>query len=178
MPASPRKGPCTCSSTSSSITLAGLDGTPTYDEVEQGGTYYGMAVCGRAKLAHLAHTQDLAEELRGSGITLLTVDPLGPAAAATPNAAAMTPDILPPAVRHLWDDIQQGLRPASESAQPIVAAAIDPAFEGLAGLIVGPDGKPSEDLLPFLSPGISASARELTQRVLASAGHAEGENQR
>lgn len=49
----------------------------------------GMAVTGRAKLAH---NQDLAGELRGSGITLLAVDPLGPAAAATPNAAAMTPE--------------------------------------------------------------------------------------
>jgi NAD(P)-dependent dehydrogenase (short-subunit alcohol dehydrogenase family) len=152
--------------TSSSITIAAIDGAPTYEEVEQDREYFGMAVCGRAKLAHLAHSQDLAEELRGSGVTVLTVDPLGPAAAATPNAAAMTPEILPPAVRHLWEQIQEGLRPASESARPIVAAATDPAFDGAAGLVLGPDSAPSGELVKFLSPEISASVRTLTRRVL------------
>ncbi|WP_436764491.1 SDR family NAD(P)-dependent oxidoreductase [Streptosporangium sp. V21-05] len=155
--------------TSSSITVAAADGPLDYEEIEQAGDYYGMAVCGRAKLARLAHSQDLAEELRGSGITVLSVDPLGPAAAATPNAAAMTPQILPPAVRHLWDAIQAGMRPASQSAGPIVAAAINPAFDDAAGLIVGPDGVPSQDLLTYLSPEISASVRTLTHRVLAEA---------
>jgi NAD(P)-dependent dehydrogenase (short-subunit alcohol dehydrogenase family) len=153
--------------TSSSITTAVLDGTPTYEEVEQDGEYYGMAVTGRAKLAHLAHNQDLAEELRGSGVAVLAVDPLGPAAAATPNAAAMTPEILPPAIRHLWEPIQSGMRSASESAEPIVAAATDPVFDGASGLVLGPDAAPSEDLLKLVSPEISASVRTLTQRVLA-----------
>lgn len=153
--------------TSSSITTAVLDGAPAYDDVEQGGEYVGMAVTGRAKLAHLAHTRNLAEDLRGSGITVLTVDPLGPAAAATPNAAAMTPEILPPALRHLWETIQEGLRPASQSARPIVAAAVDPAFDGAPGLVLGPDGAPSDDLLRFVTPEVSASVRALTRRVLA-----------
>ncbi|MDN5750172.1 MAG: SDR family NAD(P)-dependent oxidoreductase [Pseudonocardia sp.] len=154
--------------TSSSITTAVLDGTPTYDDVEQAGEYVGMAVTGRAKLAHLAHTRQLAEDLRESGITVLTVDPLGPAAAATPNAAAMTPEILPPALRHLWPQIQGGLRPASESARPIVAASVDPALDGASGLVLGPDGAPSEDLLQFVTPAVSASVRALTRRVLAA----------
>lgn len=153
--------------TSSSITAAVVDGTPTYDQVEQDGEYYGMAVTGRAKLAHLAHNQDLAQELRGSGVTVLAVDPLGPAAAATPNAAAMTPEILPPALRHLWEPIQDGMRSAPESAEPIVAAATDPAFEGASGLVLGPDAAPSEDLLKFVTPEVSASVRTLTRRVLA-----------
>jgi NAD(P)-dependent dehydrogenase (short-subunit alcohol dehydrogenase family) len=153
--------------TSSSITTAVFDGTPTFDQVEQDGEYYGMAVTGRAKLAHLAHNQDLAEELRGSGVTVLAVDPLGPAAAATPNAAAMTPEILPPALRHLWEPIQDGMRSASESAEPIVAAATDPAFEGASGLVLGPDAAPTEDLLTFVTPEVSASVRNLTRRVLA-----------
>jgi NAD(P)-dependent dehydrogenase (short-subunit alcohol dehydrogenase family) len=153
--------------TSSSITTAVLDGTPSYDEVEQDGEYYGMAVTGRAKLAHLAYNQDLAEELKGSGVTVLAVDPLGPAAAATPNAAAMTPQILPPALRHLWEPIQDGMRPASESAEPIVAAATDPAFDATSGLVLGPDAAPSEDLLKFVTPEVSASVRTLTRRVLA-----------
>ncbi|GAA2218235.1 hypothetical protein GCM10010413_04150 [Promicromonospora sukumoe] len=152
--------------TSSSITT--IDGTPTYDDVEQEGDHYGMAVTGRAKLAHLAHSQDLARELAPAGITVLAVDPLGPAAAATPNAAEMTPEILPPALRHLWDPIQDGMRPASGVVDAIVAAAVDPAFEGRSGLVLGPDGEPSEDLLRFVTPEISTSVRALTRRVLAS----------
>lgn len=154
--------------TSSSITTAVLDGAPTYDDVEQDGDYVGMAATGRAKLAHLAHTRQLAEDLRGSGVAVLTVDPLGPAAAATPNAAAMTPEILPPALRHLWPQIQGGLRPAAESARPIVAAAVDPALDGAEGLVLGPDGAPSEDLLQFVTPAVSASVRTLTRRVLTA----------
>lgn len=153
--------------TSSSITTAVLDGTPTYADIEQPGEYVGMAAAGRAKLAHLAYTRDLAEDLRGSGVTVLSVDPLGSAAAATPNAAAMTPEILPPALRHLWGPIQEGLRSASESARPIVAAAVDPALDGTSGLVLGPDGTPSEDLLQFVTPEVSAAVRTLTRRVLA-----------
>lgn len=152
--------------TSSSITTATLDGAPTYDGIEQDGDHHGMAVTGRAKLAHLAHNQDLGRELATSGVTVLAVDPLGPAAAATPNAAEMTPEILPPALRHLWDPIQDGLRPASEVVDAIVAAAVDPAFDGRSGLVLGPDGAPSRDLLQFLTPEISTSVRDLTRRVL------------
>ncbi|ANY08837.1 SDR family NAD(P)-dependent oxidoreductase [Pseudonocardia sp. HH130630-07] len=153
--------------TSSSITTAVLDGLPSYDAVEQDGEHHGMAVAGRAKLAHLAHNQDLARELAADGVTVLAADPLGPAAAATPNAAEMTPEILPPALRHLWEQIQDGLRPASEVVDPIVAAAVDPAFDGRAGLVLGPDGVPSQDLLRFVTPEVSASAGALTRRVLA-----------
>jgi NAD(P)-dependent dehydrogenase (short-subunit alcohol dehydrogenase family) len=152
---------------SSSITAAVVDGLPTYEEIEQDGEYYGMAVTGRAKLAHLAHALDLAEELKGSGISVLVVDPLGQAAAATPNGLAMTPEILPPAFRGRWDEIQQGLRPVAEGARPIVAAATDPAFDGATGLVLGPDAAPSKDLLQFLTPEISASVHALTRRVLA-----------
>lgn len=52
--------------TSSAITMAVLDGAPTYTGVEPGGEYVGMAVTGRAKLAHLAHMRDLAEDLRAA----------------------------------------------------------------------------------------------------------------
>ncbi|WFE53263.1 SDR family NAD(P)-dependent oxidoreductase [Micromonospora sp. WMMD1155] len=153
--------------TSSSITVAAVAGELTFEEVEQDGEYFGMAVAGRAKLAHLAHNQDLAEALRGSGVTVLAADPLGPAAAATPNAAEMTPEILPPPVRHLWDQIQAGLRPASDVARPIVVAATDPALAGAAGVVIGPDAAPSDELLTYLSSEASASARALTRRVLA-----------
>lgn len=151
----------------SSSSIAAVDGVPAYDDVEQDGEYYGMAVTGRAKLAHLAYTLDRAEDLRGSGISVLVVDPLGSAAAATPNGMAMTPEILPPAFRGLWDEIQQSLRPAAAGAGPIVAAATDPALDSATGVVLGPDAAPSEDLLRFVTPEISASVRRLTRRILA-----------
>jgi NAD(P)-dependent dehydrogenase (short-subunit alcohol dehydrogenase family) len=158
--------------TSSSITI--LDGAPNYDELEQDGDYFGMAVTGRAKLAHLAHTQDLSRRLEGSGLTVLSVDPVGPAAAATPNAAAMTPELLPPPIRHLWGQIQAGIRPVEECAEIIVAAATDPAFEGKTGVVVGPDGQPSENLKSYLNPEVAAASRALTERVLAGLDRGDG----
>jgi hypothetical protein len=101
-------------------------------------------------------------------VAVIVVDPLGPAAAATPNALAMTPEILPPAARHLWDHIRAGMRPAAEVAGAVVAAVTDPAFDRAWGVVLGPDAEPSGDLLAFLTPEISASSRELTRRVLAA----------
>lgn len=43
-------------------------------EIEQD-EYYGMAAPGRAKLAHLAYNQDLAERLRDSGVSVFAADP-------------------------------------------------------------------------------------------------------
>lgn len=154
--------------TSSSITTAMAEGAPTYEEIEQGGAHYGMAATGRAKLAHLAHDRSLATELHGTGVSLVVVDPVGPAAVATPNAAAMTPEILPPALRGLWDAIQAGLGSAADAARPVVAAATDPSLDDTTGVVLGPDGTPSEDLLRFVTPEVSASVRTLTRRVLGS----------
>lgn len=154
--------------TSSSITTAMAEGAPTYEEIEQGGEHYGMAATGRAKLAHLAHDRSLAAELHGTGVSLVVVDPVGPAAVATPNAAAMTPEILPLALRGLWDAIQAGLGSAADAARPVVAAATDPSLDDTTGVVLGPDGTPSEDLLRFVTPEVSASVRTLTRRVLGS----------
>jgi NAD(P)-dependent dehydrogenase (short-subunit alcohol dehydrogenase family) len=153
--------------TSSSITTAVIDGLPTYEDVEQDDGHYGMAVTGRAKLAHLAHSLDLAEQLRGSGVSVIVVDPVGPGAVETPNAAEMTPDILPPAIRGLWDQIQAGMGSAADVAGSIVTAATDPAFDDTTGVVLGPDATPSNDLVKFLTPEISESVRALTRRVLA-----------
>ncbi|MFJ9621925.1 SDR family NAD(P)-dependent oxidoreductase [Streptomyces sp. NPDC101181] len=153
--------------TSSSITTAVIDGLPTYEQIEQDGEYHGMAVAGRAKLAHLAHSLDLAEELSGSGVSVVVVDPVGPGAAATPNAAEMTPEILPPAIRGLWDQIQAGMVSADQVAHSVVTAATDPALDDFTGVTLGPDGKPSQDLVKYLTPDISDSVRALTRRVLA-----------
>ncbi|WP_405058886.1 SDR family NAD(P)-dependent oxidoreductase [Kribbella sp. NBC_01505] len=146
---------------SSSITT--LTGVPTYAGVEEDGEYYGMAATGRAKLAHLAHSLELAGELERTGVSVIVVDPLGPAAAATPNGLAMTPELLPPEFRHLWGQIQDGLRPADAGAPAIVAAA---TYNWPTGSVLGPDGRPSDDLVKYLTPEISAAVRSLTDRLL------------
>jgi NAD(P)-dependent dehydrogenase (short-subunit alcohol dehydrogenase family) len=152
--------------TSSSITAALLTGTPAYDDVEPG-EYYGMAVSGRAKLAHLAYNQELADRLRGTGISVFAADP---GAAATPNAAEMTPEILPPPLRPHWEQIAQGVqRPAAEAARSIVFAATDPSLTGETGLVIDPECTPSDALTGALTPDLMAAARTLTERVLKAA---------
>ena len=149
--------------TSSSILAMLQAGAPSFDEVEPA-EYYGMAVSGRAKLAHLAYNRELAQRLRGSGVSVFAADP---GAAATPNAAEMTPEILPPALRPHWEQIRQGVqRPAAEGARPVVFAATDPSLTGETGLIIDPECTPSETLLGALTPDLSAATRALTERVL------------
>lgn len=152
--------------TSSSIQVALLAGTPAYDEIESG-EYSGMAVSGRAKLAHLAYTMELARRLRGSGVSVFAADP---GAAATPNAAEMTPEILPAALREHWDQVRQGVqRPAAEAARSVLFAATDPSLAGETGLVIDSDCSPSDALAGALSPGLTAAVNALTGRALKAA---------
>jgi NAD(P)-dependent dehydrogenase (short-subunit alcohol dehydrogenase family) len=150
--------------TSSSIGAALMVGTPDYRDVEHG-EYCGMVASGRAKLAHLAYNQGLAERLRGSGVSVFAADP-GPSA--TPNAAEMTPDILPPALRPQWEQIRQAVqRPAAEGARPVVLAATDPSLSDRTGLVIGDDGTPTDALTVALTPDLVSAAAALTDRVLS-----------
>lgn len=146
--------------TSSSIGT--LTGPPAYDDVEPD-TYYGMAVSGRAKLAHLAYTLDLAERLRGTGVSVFAADP---GAAATPNAAEMTPEILSPALRPHWQQILDLQRPAAEAARSVVFAATDPSLAGRTGVVLDPECRPSDALTGAITPDLRAASQALTERVL------------
>lgn len=153
--------------TSSSITTIPMAGELEYREAAVSGDYYGMPASGRAKLAHLAYVLDLAERLADRGVTVLAADP-GPAA--TPNAAEMTPDILPPALRVHWEQIQQGVQtPPDAAVDPIIAAVTDPELAGRSGSIVGPGGAPADTLADPLTPALRAAAASLTARTLAVA---------
>lgn len=153
--------------TSSSITTIPLAGELEYREAAVSGDYYGMPASGRAKLAHLSYVLDLAERLADRGVTVLAADP---GAAATPNAADMTPDILPPALREHWDQIWQGVQtPPETAADPIIWAATDPSFAGRTGLIVGPGRVPADALADQLTPALRAAVDSLTARTLAVA---------
>jgi NAD(P)-dependent dehydrogenase (short-subunit alcohol dehydrogenase family) len=125
-----------------------------------------MAVSGRAKLAHLASSVELAGRLRGTGVSVFAADP---GAAATPNAAEMTLEILPPAFRPHWEQILQGAqRPAAEAARPVVFAATGPSLSGQTGLVIDPGCSPSHALTGALTPDLIEAARILTERTLKS----------
>lgn len=47
------------------------------DTAERKGGYYGLHAYGRAKLANLAYTLDLAQRLKGDGISVFAADPGG-----------------------------------------------------------------------------------------------------
>ncbi|MGW5231727.1 SDR family NAD(P)-dependent oxidoreductase [Streptomyces nodosus] len=122
----------------------------TFDAVEPPGDYYGFHWYGRAKLANLAYTLDLAERLRGSGVTVFAADPGGAATDMT-NGTMTSPGIVSPPLRLLWPLVRRTFErstagPASEAAKPSVTAATDPALDGRTGLLIGPQARPA---LPF-----------------------------
>ncbi|MBT2411627.1 SDR family NAD(P)-dependent oxidoreductase [Streptomyces sp. ISL-12] len=142
---------------------------PVYEPeaVEPPGPHYGMSATGRAKLAHLVHTLDLADRLKDTGVSVFAADP-GPAA--TDNAAQMTIDILPPPMRPLWDQILQGVAtPVSAAVRSPLTAATDTALDGRTGLVLDPTGTPSEALLGYATPEVTTAVRAWTRRLLATA---------
>ncbi|PRY29584.1 short-subunit dehydrogenase [Pseudosporangium ferrugineum] len=153
--------------TSASIGSLPLAGELEYRETRVAGDYYGMPASGRAKLAHLAYVLDLADRLAGRGVTVLAADPRH---AATPNAAEMTPEIVPPALRPHWDDIMLGVQtPPEVAADPIIWAATNPDLAGRGGLVVGLDREPADALVQPLTPALREAAALLTARTLAVA---------
>ncbi|MGP3755588.1 SDR family NAD(P)-dependent oxidoreductase [Streptomyces sp. IBSNAI001] len=152
--------------TSSAITAA----EAVFDEAEPPGPHYGLPATGRAKLAHLAHSMELAGHLAPRGISVIAADP---GAAATGNAALMTIDILPPAMRPFWEQIQKGVSaPVAAAATGPLAAALDPALEGRTGLVVGPDGTVDDTLLAFVTPEVTEAVRRWTAELMSTAARA------
>ncbi|MEV3931662.1 MULTISPECIES: hypothetical protein [unclassified Streptomyces] len=152
--------------TSSAIAAA----QTVFDDAEPPGPHYGLAVTGRAEPAHLAYSMELAGRLEPRGIAVLAADP---GAAATDNASHMTIDILPPALRPHWEQIQQAVSAhVTSAATGPLAAATDPALEGRTGLVVGPAGTVDETLLAFVTPELTAAVRTWTARLMATAGSA------
>ncbi|WP_405665927.1 SDR family NAD(P)-dependent oxidoreductase [Streptomyces sp. NBC_01166] len=152
--------------TSSAIAAA----ESVFDDVEPAGPHYGLAATGRAKLAHLAHSVELAGRLASRGVSVLAADP---GAAATDNAALMTIDILPPALRPHWEQVLKGVSaPVTSAAKGPLAAATDPALEGRTGLVVGPDGTVDDTLLAFVTPELTEAVRRWTAELMAAAARA------
>ncbi|MFJ5228631.1 SDR family NAD(P)-dependent oxidoreductase [Kitasatospora sp. NPDC088391] len=138
-----------------------------FDGVEPPGGYYGFHHYGRAKLAHLAHTLDLAARLDGTGVSVLAADPGGAATGMT-DGTMTDPRIVSPALRLLWPLVRRRFAratsgPASAAARSSIAAATDTALTGRTGLVIGPSARPVAPFRPAADPRLAAAVRRLSE---------------
>ncbi|MFJ8230777.1 SDR family NAD(P)-dependent oxidoreductase [Streptomyces sp. NPDC094448] len=139
-----------------------------FDEVEPPGGYYGFHWYGRAKLAHLAYTLDLAARLDGTGVSVFAADPGGAATDMT-NGTLTDPKIVSPALRLLWPLVRRKFArstsgSASVAARPSVAAATDKALSGRTGIVIGARARPEAPFRAATDPRLAESVRRLSER--------------
>ncbi|MEU8038829.1 SDR family NAD(P)-dependent oxidoreductase [Streptosporangium sp. NPDC049078] len=132
----------------------------SFDAIEPPGGYYGFHWYGRAKLANLAYTLDLAERLRGTGISVFAADPGGAATDMT-DGTMRSPKIVSPGLRLLWPLVRRVFEratsgPASVAARPSILAAADASLDGRTGLVIGPKARP---VTPFAPAADSRTAK-------------------
>ncbi|MFJ8434905.1 SDR family NAD(P)-dependent oxidoreductase [Kitasatospora sp. NPDC094019] len=153
-------------------------GGRVFDAAEPPGGYYGFHWYGRAKLAHLAHTLDLARRLDGTGVSVFAADPGGAATEMTDGTLA-DPAIVSPALRLLWPLVRRRFErstsgPASVAARPSITAATDPALDGRTGVLIGADTKPRAPLRAAADPRVAAAVRRLGEQYAPLPAPADG----
>jgi NAD(P)-dependent dehydrogenase (short-subunit alcohol dehydrogenase family) len=139
-----------------------------FDEVEPPGGYYGFHWYGRAKLANLAYTMELAERVRGTGVSVFAADPGGAATGMT-DGTMRDPKIVSPGLRLLWPLVRRKFErstsgPASAAARPSIVAATDDALAGRTGLVIGPAATPVPPPRAATDPRLAAAVRRLSER--------------
>ncbi|KOG47298.1 short-chain dehydrogenase [Streptomyces virginiae] len=139
-----------------------------FDAVEPPGSYYGFHRYGRAKLANLAYTLDLAARLDGTGVSVFAADPGGAATDMT-NGTMTDPKIVSPALRLLWPLVRRRFErstsgPASVAARPSILAATDDALTGRTGIVIGARATPVPPFRAATAPGIAAAVRRLSEQ--------------
>lgn len=139
-----------------------------FDAVEPPGGYYGFHWYGRAKLANLAYTLDLATRLHGTGVSVFAADPGGAATDMT-NGTMSDPKIVSPALRLLWPLVRRKFErstsgPASVAARPSIVAATDDALTGRTGVVIGPQASPVPPPRAATDPGVAKAVRQLSER--------------
>ncbi|MER7056873.1 SDR family NAD(P)-dependent oxidoreductase [Streptomyces sp. NPDC000351] len=138
-----------------------------FDDIEPPGGYYGFHWYGRAKLANLAYTLDLAKRLRGTGVSIFAADPGGAATDMTdgtltdPKIVSTPLRLLWPLVRRLFERSTSGS--AAVAARPSITAATDPALTGRTGLVIGPSAEPVAPFRAATGPRIADAVRRLSQ---------------
>ncbi|MFJ3234669.1 SDR family NAD(P)-dependent oxidoreductase [Streptomyces sp. NPDC086787] len=150
-----------------------------FDAVEPPGGYYGFHWYGRAKLANLAYTLDLAARLEGTGVSVFAADPGGAATDMT-NGTLADPKIVSPALRLLWPLVRRRFErstsgPASTAARPSIVAATDDALTGRTGVVIGPEARPVAPFRPATDRRVAEAVRLLSEAhapvVATAAGH-------
>jgi NAD(P)-dependent dehydrogenase (short-subunit alcohol dehydrogenase family) len=137
-----------------------------FDAVEPPGGYYGFHWYGRAKLANLAYTLDLARRLDGTGVSVLAADPGG--AATDMTNGTLVPKVVSPPLRLLWPLVRRRFErstagTASAAARPSITAASDPALAGRTGLVIGPQARPVAPFGAATDPRLVDAVRRLSE---------------
>ncbi|WP_399946113.1 SDR family NAD(P)-dependent oxidoreductase [Streptomyces sp. BBFR25] len=138
-----------------------------FDGVEPPGGYYGFHWYGRAKLANLAYTLDLAQRVQGTGVSVFAADPGGAATDMT-NGTLTDPKIVSPPLRLVWPLVRRQFErstsgSASAAARPSITAATDPTLTGRTGLVIGPSAEPVSPFRAATDPRIADAVRRLSQ---------------
>jgi NAD(P)-dependent dehydrogenase (short-subunit alcohol dehydrogenase family) len=138
-----------------------------FDTVEPPGGYYGFHWYGRAKLANLVHTLDLAARLDGTGASVFAADPGGAATEMT-DGTLNDPRIVSPALRLLWPLVRRRFArstsgPASTAARPSITAATDETLTGRTGLVIGPQAVPVPAFRAATDPRLAVAVRRLSE---------------
>lgn len=139
-----------------------------FDAVEPPGGYYGFHWYGRAKLANLAYTLDLASRLDGTGVSVFAADPGGAATDMT-NGTLTDPKIVSPALRLLWPLVRRRFErstagPASEAAKSSVVAATDDSLAGRTGILIGATARPAAPVRAATDPRVADAVRRLSRQ--------------
>jgi NAD(P)-dependent dehydrogenase (short-subunit alcohol dehydrogenase family) len=140
-----------------------------FDAVEPPGGYYGFHWYGRAKLANLAYTLDLAERLRGTGVSVFAADPGGAATGMT-DGTMRSPKIVSPGLRLLWPVVRKVFEratsgPAALAARSSIFAATDVSLDGRTGLVIGPHARPVAPFRAGADPAVAAAVRRLSESL-------------
>lgn len=146
--------------TSGSITTA----RKNFDDVEPPGGYYGFHWYGRAKLANLAYTLDLAH--RQTKVSVLAADPGGAATDMT-DGTLRTPKIVSPGLRLLWPLVRRTFEratsgPASAAARPSILAATDHTLA--SGTVISRHVTPIRPNRTAADPRVQQAVRRLSER--------------
>ncbi|MCX2182681.1 SDR family NAD(P)-dependent oxidoreductase [Streptomyces sp. SKN60] len=139
-----------------------------FDAVEPPGGYYGFHWYGRAKLANLAYTLDLADRLDGTGVSVFAADPGGAATDMT-NGTMTDPKIVSPALRLLWPLVRRTFErstshPASAAARPSITAATNETLTGRTGIVIGARAHPVAPHRAAADPRVAEAVRRLSER--------------
>ncbi|MDX3659376.1 SDR family NAD(P)-dependent oxidoreductase [Streptomyces sp. ID05-26A] len=137
-----------------------------FDAVEPPGGYYGFYWYGRAKLANLAYTLDLAERTHNTGIRVLAADPGGADTDMT-DGTLRTPKIVSPPLRLLWPLVRRTFErstsgPAALAARSSIIAATDPTLA--SGTVIGRKHKPVTPHRTATDPRVQQAVRRLSER--------------